>query len=199
MTSVSTVSGNVNEHTPIVSNSIAKLGVSFLFASIGYFISIAAGGESTFASWLHAPFLGPAIFGGIYYIFWIVLAKELCGKYYGIVVSLLLASFYLLEGPWFSIVVPTWYSIIGIISALIMGYLTERFNGAVGLAVFMIINWICYYTIAVYPHWSSYYTLSGVIIALILSIVSGFVGDYVARYMAKYIRSYYFSKQNVSA
>ncbi|WP_292460603.1 hypothetical protein [Methanothermococcus sp.] len=186
MTSANAVSGS-----NILANDIAKFGISFIFACIGYFISIGMGGEAVFSSWLHAPFLGPAIFGGLIYIFWISLAKELCGKYYGIVVSVLIVSFFLMVGPWFSVVDPTWYGIIGIISALIMGYLTERYNGAVGLASFMIINWACFYGLAVYPSWSPTYTISGLGIAFVLSIVSGYVGDYVAKFVAKYAKSYF--------
>ncbi|AEH06067.1 hypothetical protein [Methanothermococcus okinawensis] len=182
MTSVSNVSGNVS------TSAFIKFAIAFVLACCGYYISILMGGEASLSSWIHAPFLGPAIFGGIQWIFWVVLGKELCGKYYGIVIALLMAGFYLMVQPWFNIVSPTWYSIVGVISAIVLGYLTEKYNGAVGLASFVIINWACFAGLAQYPTWSSAYTYSGLGIAFVLSIVSGYVGDIVAKYIAKYLK-----------
>ncbi|WP_423793081.1 hypothetical protein ACPB8Q_02415 [Methanocaldococcus indicus] len=186
MTSVENAYGNSN-----LSVVILKIGIAFLFACCGYWISYLMGGESVFAKWLSAPFLGPTIFGGIQWIFWIVLSKEICGKYYGIVTALFMTGFYLMTEPWFSVVVPVWYSVIGIISGFLIGYLTERFNGAVGLSAFMVFNWICFYLFAKYPSWGPQYTIDGVIIAFIISIISGFIGDIVARYIAKFIKPYF--------
>ncbi|ADC68994.1 conserved hypothetical protein [Methanocaldococcus sp. FS406-22] len=171
-------------------NDLTKFAIVYFLALIGYFSSLFSV-ESLWYNLFHirAPFLGMVLFGGFYYIIWIVIAKEVCGKYYGVMVATLIACFALLASPWFGVSNPPWFGVVGLISFIIMGYLTERFNGAVGLPAAVIINWTVFW--AFNPDvFAARYSISALVITFILSIISGFIGDYIGKYLGKVLKNY---------
>ncbi|ACX72322.1 MAG: hypothetical protein GXN95_05825 [Methanococci archaeon] len=168
---------------------LTKFAIVYFLALIGYFSSLFSI-ESLWYNLFHirAPFLGMVLFGGFYYILWIVIAKEVCGKYYGVLTATLIACFALIASPWFGVSNPPWFGIVGLTSFIIMGYLTERYNGAVGLPVAVIINWAVFW--AFNPDvFAARYSVSALVITFILSIVSGFIGDYIGRIVGRYLKN----------
>ncbi|WP_457549351.1 hypothetical protein [Archaeoglobus sp.] len=52
------------------------------------------------------PCLGLGLLSGVLYVFWIALAREVYGRWWGTVVSALTVSILLLNGPWYGVVNP---------------------------------------------------------------------------------------------
>jgi hypothetical protein len=124
---------------------------------------------------LNAPFKNISVLGGFLVVFWVVLAYRVCGRGYGIVTALLSVSFCLFVSPWYGVVDPYWFSVVGFASFLLLGLLTEYINGGAGNLACIALNWIA----AIY---AGIVKMSPDMIVLgVVAFVSGYVGDLTAR------------------
>ena len=125
---------------------------------------------------LDIPFKGLAILGGFTVVFWVVLAKELCGRWYGVLTSLTSISMCLLVSPWFGVVNPPWFSVIGFLSFLILGLVTETISGALGNLSCLLMNWISSYLLGI-----ARFSFPGLILFSAIAALSGYAGERLAR------------------
>ncbi len=114
-------------------------------AFLGYMLSyLIPSGSVRKVLGIEAPCLGLALFGGVIYVFWISLAKEVFGKWRGVIVSALTVSFLLISEPWYGVTTPYYFGIFGFLSFLAMGFLTEVLNGGFGIVSCVLINWFAF-------------------------------------------------------
>lgn len=126
------------------------------------------------------PCLGLGVLSGILYIFWIALAREVYGRGWGTIASVLIVSALLLNGPWYGVVDPYYFGVFGFLSFLVMGFLTDVKNGGLGAISCLLINWSAFYIFkGVLP------TLLHGIVVLILTFLSGLFFDLLARFTVK--------------
>ena len=99
------------------------------------------------------PAAGMALFGGVIFVLWISLARQVTKKKHsGIITSLLIASICLLIRPWYGIVSPAWFSIYGLVGLLSMGAVIELtqsrstwlriLGGGLGNLSCLVITWL---------------------------------------------------------
>ena len=136
---------------------------------------------------LTVPFKSLAVFGGFFVVFWVVLARRLCGKFYGVFTAILAVSMCLLVSPWFGVTKPEWFSVFGLISFLALGVLTEAFNGGVGNLACSLINWAGAFAFHV-----ANVTFEGVIVMSVVAFASGYIGDLIARRFSELLRTAFF-------
>lgn len=160
------------------------LGV-FLLSAISYILSffVPSGSIVRFLNIKTTiPCLGLGLFSGILYIFWIAVARELYGKGYGTIVAILTVSFILLRGPWYGVTSPIYFGVIGFLSFLSMGVLTDFLNGGVGSVSCLVINWAAFgyfLNFGFSPLW-----LASLI--LLINFISGAAFDYLAKLSANH-------------
>ncbi len=121
---------------------------------------------------LELPFKSIAVFGGVMYILWIRLARDLCGSGYGIATALLIASLCLATSPWFGVTNPWWFSVYGIASFLAAAILIEKNLGFASNACFCLINWA-----AAWIHGVSPVSAVGLGVGIGIALTSGWAGD----------------------
>ncbi len=124
---------------------------------------------------LKAPFKNISVLGGFLIVFWVSLAYRSCGRGYGIATALLAISFCLFVSPWYDVIKPYWFSLVGFISFLALGILTEYVNGGVANLVCILINWF----FAVFAGIVEFHPIAFAILGVV-AFISGYVGDYVA-------------------
>jgi len=132
------------------------------------------------------PCLGLGILSGVFYIFWIALAREIYGKGWGFVVSVLIVSFLLLAGPWYGVVEPQYFGVFGFLSFALMGIATDFINGGVGSIICLLVNWIAFgYFKGFFPK-----PILLAVLTLIVTFISGFSFDMLAKIVKKRIITY---------
>ena len=129
---------------------------------------------------LELPFKSIAVFGGIMYILWIRLARDLCGSGYGVAAALLISSLCLATSPWFGVTSPWWFSVYGVLSFLVAAILIEKNLGFASNACFCLVNWI-----AAWVHDVSPVSALGLGIGLCIAFASGLLGDLAGRAVAR--------------
>ena len=131
---------------------------------------------------LEVPCLGLGLLSGVLYVFWIALARDVYGRGWGTVVSALIVSILLLNGPWYGIVNPPYFGLFGFVSFVLMGILTDFVNGGLGSVVCLATNWLAFWQFK-----GVTFSLPIALIVLLATFVSGFVFDLLARKMAVYV------------
>ncbi len=131
---------------------------------------------------LQIPFKGLAVFGGLMTVFWIAAAKEICGRGYGVLTSVMTISMCLLVSPWFGIVDPPWFSIVGFASFAILGIATETIGGGFGNLLCMLTNWAAVYTLGI-----AKISIAGLISFSLISFASGYIGERLAKAFVRII------------
>ncbi len=131
---------------------------------------------------LTVPFKSLAVFGGIFVVLWVAIAREICGKGFGILTAISSVSLCLLVSPWFGIVRPEWFSVFGILSFFFLGLGTDYLNGGVGNLSCMLVNWIGVYVLHV-----AKITLMGVVFMGIVAFLSGLLGDEMAKKIVSFL------------
>ncbi len=169
-----------------VSGQIEKVLVSVICAYIIFtlmtYLKLKPILESIFP--FNAPFKNIAVLGGFLIVFWVVLAYRACGKGYGIATAVFAVSFCLFVSPWYGVITPYWFSVVGFISFLVLGVLTEFFNGGVGNLACIAINWAAVALLGIVK-----LSAVGVVVLGALAFVSGYLGDFAARRAVKVIVS----------
>ncbi len=157
-----------------------KLLGAFLMAFVSVILSSAFPSGKLSFLFKDVPCLGLGLLSGLLYIFWLALAREVYGRGWGTVVSVLVVSVLLLNGPWYGVVNPYYFGVFGFLSFLVMGILTDFKNGGLGAVLCLLINWSAFYAFkGIYPSF-----VHGVIV-LILTFLSGFAFDRLARFTSK--------------
>jgi len=98
------------------------------------------------------PAAGMALLGGVIFVLWISLARQITGKKYsGIVTSVIIASICLFIHPWYGVVSPSWFSLYGIVGLGCMGAIIELMSrsywrsiigGGLGSLSCLLITWL---------------------------------------------------------
>ncbi len=130
---------------------------------------------------LKAPFKNLAVLGFLT-VFWISLPYRFCGRGYGIATALLSVSFCLFVSPWYGVVKPYWFSVVGFFSFLLLGVLTEYVNGGIGNLACISLNW----TAALYAGIVKISPEAAVVLG-VLAFVSGYAGDIAAKRVVRYL------------
>jgi len=133
---------------------------------------------------LRAPFKNLSVLGFLT-VFWISLPYRFCGRGYGIATALLSVSFCLFVSPWYGVVEPYWFSVVGFFSFLLLGMLTEYINGGIGNLVCISLNWAG----ALYADIVKISPEAAVIFG-ILAFVSGYAGDFAAKKVVRYLTTH---------
>ncbi len=155
--------------------------IAFLSYMLSYLIPSGSVGR---VLGINVPCLGLALFGGIIYVFWISLAKEVFGKWRGVIVSALTVSFLLISEPWYGVTTPYYFGIFGFISFIAMGLLTEILNGGFGIVSCVLINWFAF------VFFKGISLSASVATALIVvSFIVGYVFDKLAKKVPKIMLS----------
>lgn len=164
-----------------------KLAGIFVLAFISIVLSyfMPSGYFSKLANIKNIPCLGLGIFSGVLYIFWIALAREMYGRGYGILVSAIIVSLLLINGPWYGVVDPPYFGVFGFLSFILMGIATDFINGGVGSVLCLITNWIAFgYFKNVYPK-----SFPLAVLTISITFFSGFIFDFLAKKFKKYLIS----------
>lgn len=156
---------------------VGIFSIAFLSYMLSYFVPSGSVGK---VLGIHAPCLGLAIFGGLIYVFWISLAREVFGRWSGVVVSVLTVSFILMSEPWYGVTSPYYFGIFGFLSFLSMGILTEFWNGGLGMASCVLINWFAF------AYFKGLYTNPLMATSLLaIAFVVGYISDKLAKVVPK--------------
>ncbi|NPB00517.1 MAG: hypothetical protein GXO10_03990 [Crenarchaeota archaeon] len=180
MKSVEGVSGRLPEAAKVVI-AVALAYASFLLTM---YINVKPVLDSVIP--FRVPFKIIPVLGGFWYVLWISLAYRLAGRWYGVITAILIVSFCLIASTWFGIPSAP-FSVVGFISFLLLGILTEKVNGGVGNLVCAGVNWLGYYVL-----FHAKMDPLGVLVLLIVAFLSGLAGDYVGRAVAKAISRIFF-------
>jgi len=139
---------------------------------------------------LYIPASGTAILGGLTITYWVVLSELLYERGSAIITTLTLTGLLLITSPWYGIINPPWFSVIGLISLILMGlmiYIGKLLNhiilfSAVGLLLMHTTTWIgMILTKIINPEVT-------LIILSIMSIISGAIGGILAKITIKYLK-----------
>jgi len=169
-----------------VSGQVEKVLVSVICAYIIFtlmtYLKLKPVLESIFP--FKTPFKNIAVLGGFLIVFWVVLAYRACGKGYGIATAVFAVSFCLFVSPWYGVITPYWFSVVGFISFLVLGILTEYVNGGAGNLACIAINWLAVAALGIVKM-----SLAGVAVMGAIAFISGYIGDLAARKAVKVIAS----------
>ena len=138
------------------------------------------------------PAAGMALFGGLIFVLWISLTRQITGKKYsGIITSIIIASFCLFIHPWYGVVEPFWFSLYGIVGLGCMGLIIELMSrsywwgvvgGGLGNLCCLVITWLA---IGFHTHiWVSTEAASFLVLG---AIVSGSVGVLIAQVVSRMV------------
>lgn len=175
MRSVESVSGRLPE--------AAKVVISVVLAYASFLLTMYINVKPVLDSVIpfRVPFKIIPVLGGFWYVLWISLAYRLAGRWYGVITALLIVSFCLIASTWFGIPSAP-FSVVGFISFLLLGILTERVNGGVANLVCAGVNWLGYYVL-----FHAKMDPLGVVVLLVVAFLSGLAGDYVGRGIARIV------------
>jgi len=123
-----------------------------------------------------APFKNIAVLGGFLIVFWVVLAYRMCGRGYGIATAVFAVSFCLFVSPWYGVITPYWFSVVGFVSFLILGILVEYTNGGFANLACIAVDWAAVELLGIVR-----LSIEGVIILGVIAFISGYAGDFAAR------------------
>ena len=141
------------------------------------------------------PAAGMALFGGIIFVLWICLARQITGKKYsGIITSVLIASICLLIHPWYGVMSPTWFSIYGIIALLCMGVMVELMGfrsfwwgvvgGGLGNLICLVVTWL-----AIGFHTGVWISQGFAPLLISGALISGGIGAWLAHEITQMIKA----------
>ncbi len=172
MKSVESVSGRLPE--------AAKVVIAVVLAYVSFLLTMYINVKPILDSLIpfRVPYKILPVLGGFWYVLWVSLAYRIAGRWYGVVTALLIVSFCLIASTWFGTVNP-YFNVVGFISFLLLGILTERVNGGVANLVCAGVNWLGYYLL-----FHARIDPIGALILLVVAFFSGLAGDYVGRGIA---------------
>ena len=177
-----------------MSSAISRLFGPILLGVISYLLCIVIPTRAiAHALGLFIPASGTAIFGGLTMVLWIVFSELLYGYGASIITSLTLIGLLLVTAPWYGVVKPPWFSLVGLISVIVMGtiiYVGVRSNRvliASGLSLLSMhfITWLFMSQIGIIN-----LTTASVVLPLLAltAYVSGLFGGVLARIICDVVR-----------
>ena len=140
------------------------------------------------------PAAGMALFGGLIFVLWVSLARQVTKKKYsGIITSVFIASFCLLIHPWYGVVEPAWFSVYAIAALLCLGVIIELtesrsswlaiLGGGLGNLSGLVITWL-----AIGFHTGVWIPLGFAPFLILGAIVSGSVGVLLAHGISQLVK-----------
>jgi len=138
------------------------------------------------------PAAGMALLGGVIFVLWISLARQITGRRYsGIITSVIIASICLFIHPWYGVISPSWFSIYGIVGLGCMGVIIELMSrsywrsiigGGLGSLSCLLITWL-----AIGFHAGTWVSKEWAPFLILGAIVSGGIGVLIAKGITRMI------------
>ena len=138
------------------------------------------------------PAAGMALLGGVIFVLWISLARQITGKKYsGIATSVIIASICLFIHPWYGVRDPSWFSFYGIVGLACMGAIIEFMprsywrgvvGGGLGNLCCLVITWA-----AIGVHADTWIPKEWAPFLILGAIISGGIGALIAKGITRMI------------